>query len=155
MLTNPEKSNEGKQQMLDAFESLREIHFELKRLHQSLLHETWMPPGYLMQICKSIDQLEQLRDYLIQYVFQPYNNGLILTVPSVCMTELGYAMQANKTFNHGTAPVNKILDALGRMANVNLGNTSRTFQQLLYRKEGPTKYLDSLKTGLNNRINDF
>jgi hypothetical protein len=155
MLTNPEKSNEGKQQMLDAFEILREIHFELKRLHQSLLLETWMPPGYLIQICKSIDQLEQLRDYLIQYVFQPYDSGLIFTAPKVYLDELGYAMHAHGSFNNGTAPVSKILAALGRMGNVNLGNYSRTFQQLLSRKEGYTKYLGLLTVSLNNRINDF
>ena len=64
-------------------------------------------------------------------------------------------MQADKTFNNGDAPLNKILGALGNMANVNLGNTSRTFQQILGRKEGYTKYLDSLKRSLQGRINDF
>jgi hypothetical protein len=155
MLTNPEKSNEGNLQIGNAFEILRKIHFELKRLHEKLLLETWMPPDYLIQMCKSIDQLEQFRDYLIQYVFQPYDSGLIFTAPKVYMDELGYAMHAHGSFNNGTAPVGKILDALGRMGNVNLGNTSRTFQQLLSRKEGNTKYLGLLTLSLNNRINDF
>jgi hypothetical protein len=154
MLTNPEKSNEGNQQMLNAFEILREIQFELKCHHQYLLLQTWMPPEHLMRICKTIDQLEKLRDYLIQSVFQPYDSGLIFTAPKVFMDELGYAMHAHGSFNNGTAPVSKILSALGRMGNVDLGNTSRTFQQLLGRKEGYTKYLDSLKLSLHNRIND-
>jgi hypothetical protein len=51
--------------------------------------------------------------------------------------------------------VSKILDALGRMGNVDLGNTSRTFQQILSRKTGYTKYLDSLKLSLEDRIEDF
>jgi RteC protein len=155
MLTNPEKSNAGNQQRANAFETLREIQFELKCLHQNLLLETWMPPDYLVLICKTIDRLENLRENLIKDYFQPYDSGLIFTAPKVYLDELGYAMHAHGSFNNGTAPVSKILIALSRMGNVDLGNTSRTFQQLLSRKEGYTKYLDSLKLSLNNRINDF
>jgi hypothetical protein len=155
MLTNPEKSNAANQQILIAFETLREIQFELKCLHQNLLLETWMPPDYLVLICKTIDRLEKLRENVMQHLFQPYNNGLVLTVPTVCITELGYAMHAHKTFNNGQAPLNKILAALGNMANVELGNTSRTFQQVLARKTGCTKYLDSLTLSLQDRINNF
>jgi RteC protein len=155
MLTNPEKSNEGNHQIGNAFEILREIQFGLRCLHQNLLLETWMPPDHLMLICKFIDQLEKLRDNLIQSVFQPYDSGLIFTAPKVYLDELGYAMHAHGSFNNGTAPVSKILSALGRMGNVDLGNTSRTFQQVLSRKGGYTKYLDCLKLSLHNRINDF
>ncbi len=139
----------------NAFEILREIQFELKCLHQNLLLETWMPPDYLLQICKTMDRLEQLRDNLIQNVFQPYDSGLIFTAPMVYLNELGYAMHAHGSFNNGTAPLSKIQAALGRMGNVDLGNYSRTFQQLLSRKEGYTKYLGLLTLSLNNRINDF
>jgi hypothetical protein len=41
------------------------------------------------------------------------------------------------------------------MANVDLGNASRTFQQILARKMGYTKYLDSLKLSLHDGINDL
>jgi RteC protein len=155
MLTNPEKSNEGNQQMLDTFEILREIQFEMKCLHQNLLLETWMPADYLVLICKTIDRLENLRENLFKDFFQPYDSGLIFTAPKVYLDELGYAMHAHGSFNNGNAPVSKILSALGRMANVDLGNYSRTFQQILSRKEGYSKYLDSLKLSLHNRINDF
>jgi hypothetical protein len=155
MLTNPEKSNECNHEIANAFETIREMLFELKCLHQNLLLETWMPPDYPALISKTIDRLEKLREHIIQNLFQPADNGLVLTVPAVSMTELGYAMQANKTFNNGNAPLNKILTALGKMANVDLGNTSRTFQQILARKVGYTKYLDSLKLSLHERINDF
>jgi hypothetical protein len=154
MLTNPEKSNAGNQQIAIAFETLREIQFELKCLHQNLVLETWMPPDYLMLICKTIDRLEILRKNLIQDIFQPYDSGLIFTAPKVYLDELGYAMHAHGSFNNGTAPVHKILSAIGKMANVDLGNTSRTFQQILGRKEGYTKYLDSLKFSLQNKIED-
>jgi hypothetical protein len=155
MLTNPEKSNEDNQQIANAFEILREIQFGLKCLHQNLLLETWMPPDHLIRICKFMDQAEQLRDNLMQSVFRPYDSGLIFTAPKIYMDELGYAMHAHGSFNNGTAPLSKIQAALGRMGNVNLGNYSRTFQQLLSRKEGYTKYLDLLTLSLNNRINDF
>jgi len=73
----------------------------------------------------------------------------------VYLDELGYAMHAHGSFNNGNAPVSKILSALGRMANVDLGNYSRTFQQILSRKEGYSKYLESLKLNLQDRINDL
>jgi len=155
MLTNPEKSNEGNQQIANVFEILREIQFELKCLHENLLLETWMPPNHLMRICKFMDQVEQLRDNLTQAIFRPYDSGLTFTAPKVYLDELGYAMHAHGSFNNGTAPLHKIQAALGRLGNVNLGNYSRTFQQLLTRKEGYTKYLGLLTLSLNNRINDF
>ena len=155
MHTNPEKSFYENHPMANAFETIREILHELRSLKQNLSLETWTPADYPVLIGTYADRLEKLREQFIQDLFQPYNNGLVLTVPSVCITELGYAMQANKTFNHGQAPLNKILAALGIMANVDLGNTSRTFQQILARKEGCTKYLDSLKLSLEERIDDF
>jgi hypothetical protein len=155
MLTNPEKPNNGSYQTANAFESIREILFELKCLNQNLQLETWMPSSYPELISKTIDHLEKLRENLIQDIFQPYDSGLILTAPKVYLNELGYAMKAHGSFNNGNAPVSKILTALGKMGNVDLGNTSRTFQQILSRKEGYTKYLDSLKLSLHERIDDF
>ena len=154
MLTNPEKSNEGNQQIFDAFELLRDIQIELKCHHQYLLLQTWMPPDHLMRICKTIDGLEKLH-ILVKNALQPYDSGLIFTAPMVYLNELGYAMHAHGSFNNGTASIGKIQAALGRMGNVEPDNYSRTFQQLLSRKEGYTKYLDCMKVSLNNRINDF
>jgi hypothetical protein len=154
MLTNSEKTFDANHPMAHAFETIREILHELKCLKQNLLLETWSPADYANLIGISVEKLEKLRERFIQDLFQPCNNGLVLTVPRVCITELGYAMQANKTFNNGHAPVGKILVALGNMANVDLGNTSRTFQQIRARKMGYTTYLDSLRLSLNNRIND-
>ena len=155
MLTNPEKSNDDNQQIAHAFETIREMLHELKCLHQNLLLETWMPAEYPALINKTIDRLEKLRENLIQDIFQPGDNGLVFTAPKVYLNELGYAMKAHGSFNNGNAPVSKILSALGKMANVDLGNTSRTFQQILARKMGYTKYLDSLKLSLHERIDDF
>jgi len=155
MLTNPENTNDGNQQKANAFETIREILFVLKCLHQNLLLETWMPSSYPALISKAIDSLEKHRETLIQDLFQPSDNGLVFTAPKVYLNELGYAMKAHGSFNNGNAPVSKILSALGKMANVDLGNTSRTFQQILSRKMGYTKYLDSLKLSLHKRIDDF
>jgi hypothetical protein len=155
MLTNPEKSNDDFQQIANAFETIREMLYELKCLHQNLLLETWMPVDYPELIRKNIDRLEKLRENFIRDIFQPYDSGLVFTAPKVYLNELGYAMKAHGSFNNGNAPVSKILGALGKMANVDLGNTSRTFQQILSRKMGYTKYLDSLKLSLHERIDDF
>jgi len=154
MLTNPEKSNESNLQMANAFETIRELLFELKCFHQNLLLETWMPAEHPALICKTMERLEKLRDNCIQGIFQPGDSGLVFTAPKVYLNELGYAMMAHGSFNNGNAPVHKILSALGKMANVDLGNTSRTFQQILTRKEGYTKYLDSLKISLQEKIED-
>ena len=155
MFTNPEKTFISHQPMADIFESIFEMMNELKCLNHNLSLETWVAADYPALIGRTVEMLEKFRERFIQHLFKPYNNGLVLTVPTVCLTELGYAMQANKTFNNGEAPVHKILTALGNMANVNLGNTSRTFQQIRSRKTGQTKYLDSLKASLTDRLNDF
>ena len=155
MLTNPEKSNDLNRQTATALEALREILFELKCLYQNLSLETWMPTDYPKLIGKTIGRLEELRENVLQEFFQPSSGDLVFTAPKVYLTELGYAMKAHGSFNNGNAPVSKILIGLGKMANVDLGNTSRTFQQILTRKEGYTKYLDSLKFSLQERIEDF
>ncbi|HCL82466.1 MAG TPA: hypothetical protein DIC22_00760 [Chitinophagaceae bacterium] len=155
MLTNPEKPDNGSYQTANAFETIREILFELKCLQQNLQLETWMPASYPELISKTIDRLEKLRENLIQHIFQPGETGLVFTASKVYLTELGYAMKAHGSFNNGNAPVSKILAGLGKMGNVDLGNTSRTFQQILARKTGYTKYLDSLRLSLHERIDDF
>jgi hypothetical protein len=155
MVNTPEKPNDESSPNARVFETIREMLFELKCLHQNLLLETWMPSNYPELLVRTINRMEKLRDNVIRELFQPPNNDLVFTASKVYLTELGYAMKAHGSFNNGNAPVSKILNALGCMGKVDLGNTSRTFQQILSRKTGYTKYLDSLKLSLEDRIEDF
>jgi len=70
------------------------------------------------------------------------------------LIELGYALHAAGSFNNGKADLKQINDYLQTVFHVDLGNTSRTFQEILARKRGYTAFLDRLRDRLLQRIND-
>ena len=70
----------------------------------------------------------------------------------VGLTEVIYAFTALGTFNNGNANVKMISNYLENVFFVNLGNTSATFQDIRNRKTGNTKFIDSMKEGVERRI---
>jgi len=70
------------------------------------------------------------------------------------LIELGYALHAAGSFNNGKADLKQINDYLQTVFHVDLGNTSRTFQEILARKRGYTAFLDRLRDRLLQRINE-
>jgi hypothetical protein len=68
------------------------------------------------------------------------------------LIELAYALHATGSFNNGKAGLKQVTDYLQTPFHVDLGNTSRTFQEILARKRGYTNFLDRLRYRLLQRI---
>lgn len=64
------------------------------------------------------------------------------------LVELLYALHRRGSLNSGQASLKDIAGFLEGMLGVDLGNYYRTFQELRIRKTGRTSYLDNLKRGL-------
>lgn len=96
-----------------------------------------------MSQLESNDEPDETRDKL---------STLRWTESKTAVIELGYALQAAGVFNEGNADLKQILDFLQRVLAMDLGNSSRTFQEILFRKSGYTTFLDKLKTKLLERI---
>ena len=176
MVNKPGKSNDDGHAFAYSLNVIREVLHELNCLGKNLLLETWSPADHTVFINRYLYRIrilcERFRNEMIRLhlwdklneeqfaqgtdsrLYLPFDSGLIFTAPKVCLIELGYALKAHGSFNNGNAPVNKIIRALEQMTGIDLGNTSRSFQEIRARKMGLTKYLDALKTSLTERMGD-
>jgi Asp-tRNA(Asn)/Glu-tRNA(Gln) amidotransferase C subunit len=67
------------------------------------------------------------------------------TFSKVALTELIYALKATGVFNNGKADLKTIVRYFEKVFAVDLGNISRTHQEVINRKTGQTIFLDELK----------
>lgn len=70
---------------------------------------------------------------------------LVWTFPKIALIELIYAFKAAGTFNHGKADLKRIVQYFERVFSVDLGNYSRSYQEIVTRKTGFAVFLDLLK----------
>lgn len=82
-----------------------------------------------------------------------YHNTLVWTDSKVFLVELIYALHTAGSFNRGTLELKELAQSLSEVCNIDLGDIYRTWAEIKLRKE-PTKFLDTLKTLLENRINE-
>ena len=97
-------------------------------------------------------QISQLESNVKQDEIHDKLPALRWTESKTAIIELGYALQAAGVFNEGTADLKQIMDFLQKVLVMDLGNSSRTFQEILFRKSGYTNFLDKLRTKLLERI---
>jgi len=71
------------------------------------------------------------------------------------LVELGYALHATGSFNDGKANLKDIFEFFEEAFEVDPGNTSRLFQDILRRQTGYTAYLDMMIEKLHKRIDDI
>ena len=71
------------------------------------------------------------------------------------LIELGYALWVAGTINYGKAEVRDIFRLFGDAFEIDPGNTTRLFQDILRRKAGYTPFLDSMKRKLLQRIDEI
>ena len=76
------------------------------------------------------------------------------TGKQIDLIELGYALKETGCFNDGQASLKEIFEFFAEIFEVELGNTSRLFQDLVTRKGGQTAFIDGMKDKLLQRIND-
>lgn len=84
-------------------------------------------------------------------VLGPGLEPITWTDAKVGLIELAYALHAKGCFNHGKADLTQIIAHLEKDWHVELGNTSRTFQEVLSRQKGIASYLEKLKKALWRR----
>jgi hypothetical protein len=73
------------------------------------------------------------------------------TDSKVALIELIYALHSSGSLNKGVLDLKELTLALSGMLNIELGDVYRTWSEIKLRKI-PTRYLDTLKVNLENRI---
>ena len=74
------------------------------------------------------------------------------TESKVALVELLYALHSQGVFNNGKAELKDIADFLEKHFEIELGQYYRTFLEVRARKNGRTKFLDSLKESLLKKM---
>lgn len=70
------------------------------------------------------------------------------------LIELIYALHASGSFNNGKADVKEIARCIETHFDIDLGDLYRNFHELRYRKTNRTKYIDTLKKNLIDRMDN-
>lgn len=83
-----------------------------------------------------------------------HNAKLTWTGSKVALTELIYALQTEGVFNNGAASLKDIVEFFEVALNVELGQYRRNFLEIRARKDDKMKFLSSLMSKLNKRIDD-
>ena len=71
------------------------------------------------------------------------------------LVELKYGLHVTGSINNGNASLKDIKECLEEAFDVDLGNTSSYFQDIIRRKNGSTTFLDLMKAKLLQRIDEF
>lgn len=71
------------------------------------------------------------------------------------LVELIYSLKAKGAFNNGKASLKSITEYFENIFSIHPDNTSRSFQEILSRKTGYTKYIDKLRDNQNARIDEI
>lgn len=79
---------------------------------------------------------------------------IIWTGPKVGLVELIYALHTEGVFNHGKAQLKDITQFFEHSCGIELGHIPRQFLEIRERKSAPTRFLDSLKQKLLQRMED-
>jgi len=77
------------------------------------------------------------------------------TGDKVYLIELAYGMYYTGMINDGKTEIKTIVDTIAQLFDVNLENHSRTFHDIKRRKIDRTKFLDIMKSKLENKMDEF
>lgn len=113
---------------------------------------------YSFQAAKGL-AYEKLQNLILEMIGEaaPANQpgqALYWTHSKTDLIELVYALHSGGVFNKGTASIAGIARFFEAALNIQLGNTSMTFQEILRRKES-TAFLDRLKKKLEEHITNI
>lgn len=72
----------------------------------------------------------------------------------VALTELIYALHASGVFDSTKTDINQLVKFCEQVFNIELGDVYRTFLELRMRKNGRTKFVDSLRENLIRRMDE-
>jgi hypothetical protein len=99
------------------------------------------------------DELSELERKEPKQKAEVYQKSAITwTGSKTALIELLYALQAEGVLNYGNAELREIAKTLEKVFNIDLGQYHRTFLELRTRKVARTKFIDSLRDSLNQRM---
>jgi hypothetical protein len=149
---------------LDFFYFLRNSPVNLEVIYQvRRIIDATTPPLYSELLAKYIgyNRLEYDSKKIISEndeMLNPIKTGrttLKWTAKQIDIIELGYALKEANAFNDGNVSLNEIFKFFRDSFGVDVGNSSRVFQDLVRRKSSSPLFLDFLKQKLLQRIDAY
>ena len=131
--------------------------FSADQRHAFITNSLQQLKTYCIQLMTVVECLDSGRQAATEVTGEtsliiPVDYQMQWTGSKVGLTEVIYSFAALETFNNGKATVKMISDYLEKVFFVNLGNTSATFQDIRNRKTGNTKFIDSMREGVERWI---
>lgn len=108
----------------------------------------------IIHLKKETDKLDNSNGMETENASIQKQSRLFWTGSKTDLIELIYALHSTGAVNNGTADIKELATACEHLFNVELGNYYHTFIELRSRKSNNTKFLDSLKDALINRMRD-
>lgn len=100
---------------------------------------------YLLSTINTVGQLPNVN---------PYKFPLSWSASKVSLIELLYALHQTRCFNGGNIEFSEIVKATEKLFEIDLGNSYKTIGEIKSRKNGRTKFLQSLNDNLNQLFLD-
>jgi len=107
----------------------------------------------IIHLKREIDKLENNRNHFGEGMLQK-KTRLTWTAHKIYLIELIYALHSTDAINNGTADIKDIAYFVERIFRIDLGNYYRAFLEIRMRKNGRTKFLDTLKEELIKRMDE-
>lgn len=107
----------------------------------------------IVQLKREIDKLENNGKNIALQELQKQSK-IIWTSQKINLIELIYALHSTDVINNGTVDIKDIARVVERIFKVNLGDYYRAFLEIRMRKNGRTKFLDTLKEQLIRRMDE-
>ena len=105
-----------------------------------------------------LEKVDGLENHVIAILEKPAVSDaapdLNWTLSKTDLIELIYALHSGGAFNKGTASIAQIARFFENVLQIQLGNTSMTFQEILRRKDS-TAFLERLKGKLEEHISNI
>ncbi|MCW3072882.1 MAG: hypothetical protein JWO44_2772 [Bacteroidetes bacterium] len=130
--------------------SVFDVDMNFRTSHDNKVAEILANEQLIKYIETELDKLETIPPAEVKSV-QNSKQQLKWTDSKVALIELIYALHSSGSLNKGVLDLKELVLALSLLLNVELGDFYRTWAEIKIRKE-PTRYLDSLKVNLENRI---
>lgn len=134
----------------DSFHFLTDENFSTS--HDSTVATILAYDMLIIYLKQEIDKLENTNT--MEAAIQAKQSKLFWTASKTDLIELIYALHSSGAINRGTVDIKEMAVACERLFNVDLGHYYHTFIELKSRKTNRTKFLDSLRDSLENRMNE-
>ena len=99
------------------------------------------------------ESLENLRPGMLDSMEPRRHRVMLWSGSKTALVELIYALYASGDLNHGTSDISSITSSFEDYFNIKLDNIYKTYSEIKARKNNRTKYLETLMTALESKMN--